>query len=134
MTTKTKAPTTKEILKAIADENITDAKRARGFLSFRFGLEGKDATEILAEAGFSTRTKGEGVGLNEVLKWLEEAPRTEKELYTYILESGTKNEKRWVSQRNSIRAVVFSVYKKGDDTLTDVSASAELKKAVKDAI
>ena len=107
----------------------TTLKRARGFLAFEYEVEGKEATELLKEAGFTTGTKGGG--LTDTMRFLEEAPRTEDELYRYILENGTKNEARWIAQRNSIRLLAVSIYEKYNEKLIEVAASKEIKDAVK---
>ncbi len=101
---------TKAILETIKSEGLTEAKRVRGFLSYKYGVEGKEATAILSEAGFSTRTKGEGVGFIEVIDYLAEYPRTESDLYAFIAKEGTGNEARWITNRNTIRLVINDVF------------------------
>ncbi len=101
---------TKEIISVLLKEGLTDAKKARGFLTYKYGIEGKEATAVLSAAGFSTRTRGEGVGFIEVLDYLAEVPRTESDLYAFIGKEGTGNEARWISSRNTIRLVINEVF------------------------
>ncbi len=101
---------TKTVIAVLLKEGLSSAKKARGFLTYKYGLEGKEATAILSAAGFSTRTKGEGVGFIEVIDYLAEAPRTESDLYAFIGKEGTGNEARWISQRNTIRLVINDVF------------------------
>lgn len=117
-----------EQLATIKEEGKT-AKQARGFVAFEYGVEGKEVTELLSEAGFTVGTKGGG--LTDTMKFLEESPKTEDELYRYILENGTKNEARWIAQRNSIRLLAVSIYAKYDEEFIEVAASKEIKDAVK---
>lgn len=116
-------------LVALKEEGCT-LKKARGYLVFNYEIEGKVATELLKEAGFTTGTKGGG--LTDTMRFLEECPRTEDELYRYILENGTKNEARWIAQRNSIRLLAVSIYEKYNEEFIEVAASKEMKDAVKE--
>ncbi len=116
-------------LELVKNEGKT-VKQARGFLAFEHSIEGKEATGLLQEAGFTTGTKGGG--LTDTMAFLESEPRTEADLYNYIVENGTPNEARWIAQRNSIRLLSVSIYRKFDsDCFTEMLASADLKKAVK---
>ncbi len=100
----------KTIIEGLLKERLTDAKKARGFLTYKYGIEGKEATAIVSAAGFSTRSRGEGVGFIEVVDYLAEVPRTESDLYAFIGKEGTGNEARWISSRNTIRLVINEVF------------------------
>jgi len=115
-------------LTEIKEEGEKTTKQVRGFLAFEYGVEGKEATELLTEAGFTVGVKGGG--LTDTMKFLEDSPKTEDELYRYVIENGTKNEARWIAQRNSIRLLSVAIYTKFDEDFTEVPASAELKKAI----
>lgn len=108
------------------------------------GLSKEDAYDKLAELGYkykeatkyykanNSNVRGAKTGgYGDVLKYLEEAPRTEDDLYTFILENGTGNEARWVTARNAIRLLTISIYKKAGLDFTEIKAGDALKASVK---
>jgi hypothetical protein len=109
-------------------EDGKNVKQARGFLAFEHTIEGKEATELLKEAGFTVGVKGGG--LTDTIAFLESEPRTEFDLYEHILETGTKNEARWIAQRNSIRMLSVNIYKKLGEDFDEVRATDQQKAAI----
>ena len=100
------------------DDAITTLIRDNGF-SF------KEAEAYWKANGSSIR----GGVFQDVLDYLAEADRTEKDLAEYILEFGTTNEARWFTQRNAIRRLSVTV--RGTKGFKDVPAPASLLEALK---
>lgn len=118
----------KAALTNLAKEGKTIAY-IRAFLTLE-GIEGKEATDLLKDLGIS-RTNN-GATYPDILNYLSEEPRTEKEFYEYVLVEGTKNEARWINDRNKIRIVLNKVYVKNGIEFKEESASDSLKKEVKE--
>ncbi len=121
----------KKIIKELEAEGITTAKKARGYLAYKYDFDAKETTEILVEAGVSgTRSRGNGLTYDDILEFLTE-PKTEKELYEKVLYEGTPNEARWIANRNGIRAVIVKVYENASgNVFAEEAASADLVKEV----
>ena len=96
----------------------------------RDGMDFKAAEKHYKEFGSGRRASKTGA-LMDCLAFLEEAPRTQKELYDWIFEEGTKNEATWATQRDSIRKVTIAIYKKAGYDFTEELANDNLKELVK---
>ncbi len=118
-----------EIIADLEENGITTAKKARGYIAFKYDIDGKVATEILVEAGISG-VRSKGLGSDGINKFVGEVPRTEAELYTKILEEGSPNECRWIKVFNAIRELTISIYVKYGEEFTEELADAKLVKAL----
>lgn len=119
----------KEIEKLIKEEK-TKAE-IKGYLAYK-GVKGKDLKAIIEKYDLKGASRSGSLG--DTLQFIEEKPRTENELYAYIIESGTKNEARWISQRNTIRLVAVSIYKKCGTKFEDKEATDSQKAKVKEIV
>ncbi len=118
-----------EIIAELAAEGITTAKKARGYLAFKYDFNAKETTEILVEAGISG-VRSNGLGSEGINLWLSELPRTESELYQKIFADGSPNECRWIKVFNGIRELSIRIYARLGEEFTEEAASAELIKEV----
>jgi len=103
----------------------------KGYLAYK-GIKGKELAEIVNK--FELKGTAKTGSLGDTLKFIEESARTEKELYEYIIESGTKNEARWISSRNSIRLLANRIVIKMGGKFKEVEATASLKAKVKEIV
>lgn len=121
-----------EILSELVSKEIANVKKARGFLAYEFEIEGKEATSLLVEAGITSSRSMDGkLTRGGILDFLGEAPRTEKEFYSFLRDECTKNEMRWVAQTNGVRLLTISIYEKLGEEFTEELANADLKKELK---
>lgn len=95
-----------------------------------YGVDYTQATAIYKEHGAGIRATKSG-GFNDVLAFLQESPRTQDELYEYVLVNGTKNEARWISQRDSIRRLSVAIFMKGGAEFDECLATDEIKASIK---
>lgn len=136
MTTKNKTTRTAPVLSPIAKricellEKGYDKKKVVAYLTIE-DFSNKEIEKAVKEAGLVT-ARSSGFTYPDTLAYLSKSPRTEKEFYQKILEEGTKNEARWINDRNKIRVTYNSIFLKYNEKFTEELASAELKKEVKE--
>ena len=97
------------------------------------GMDFKTAEQYYKENGDGTRRAVSG-GFTDLIAFLGEAPRTQRELYEWVLEFGTSNEARWITNRDAIRKLSVEIFKKGGENFQEVNASPSLKEEVKSKV
>ena len=86
----------------------------------------KDAETYLKSVGFE---KGKRRGLqNEMYAFLQEAPRTQDELYRWIKENGSENTWRWRKQHDKVRELTVRLHVNLSGVKFEEKAYAEPKK------
>jgi hypothetical protein len=110
--------------------NEASVKKIRGFLQFEEASV-EDTKKILEVTGLSNGRDPSKLTYTSLLKWLSEEPRSETDLYALILDKGTKNEARWINDRNKIRATLNAVYNKYNETFLDTPATETQKADIK---
>lgn len=73
----------------------------------------------------------EGWTYTNTLDFLESDLRTQKDLYTAVLENSAVNEARWIGDRERVRLLVIKIAQKLGAEFTEELASKELVDAVK---
>ena len=116
----------REIQKATPD---VAAKKIRAMLTIE-DFDDKTIAAAAKEAGLSNRSGGE-ITQPQIITWFGEAPRTERELFQKVLDEATKNECRWINDRNQTRLMTLKRYAKFGAEFKEESAPEALKKAVK---
>ena len=116
-----------ETIEAIANLSKNDAIT---ILITEHGYDFTQAQAIYKEHGAGIRASKSG-GFNDVLAFLQAEPRTQSEFYGYVIDNGTKNEARWISQRDSIRKLAIAIYVKGGYDFVESPASDKLKADIK---
>lgn len=131
-TTEKGVPILSPIAKRICEllEKGYDKKKVVAYLTIE-DFSNKEIEKAVKDAGLVT-ARSSGFTYPDTLAYLSEAPRTEKEFYEKILAEGTKNEARWINDRNKIRVTYNSIFLKYKEEFTEVLASTELKKEVKE--
>lgn len=119
----------KDIVKMLEAGN-TNAE-IKGYLAFK-GVKGKELKELVEKHSLKGASRTGSLG--DTLKFIETEPRTEADLYAYIIESGTKNEARWISQRNTFRLVAVSIYKKLGTKFEEKNATDSQRAKIKEII
>lgn len=102
-------------------------KKIRGFLNFE-EISNKEIDVFIKAQGWGS-TAGKFT-MTQVLERLEKGI-SETQLYEAILENESKNEARWVSNRNAIRLTLNKVYSNFGEPVEEEAASKELKESVK---
>jgi len=105
------------------------AKKIKAMLTIE-DFDDKTIVAAAKEAGLSNRSSGE-LTQPQLVAWMGESPRTEKDLFEKVLADATKNECRWINDRNMIRAMTIKIFAKFGEKFTEVAAPESLKKAVK---
>ena len=97
------------------------------------GLGTGDLEKLLREVGVIAPKPAitKELTFPEVIAYLGEEPRTEKEFYEYVLKYGTRNEARWINDRNVVRRTTNQVFAKFGKTIVEVAATKELKDSLK---
>ena len=85
------------------------AKAARGFLVFTYGIDGKEATAILSEAGYVAGRSGNVV--KDFYALLETGPMS-IEAFEEWIGKGSKNVKAHRGHYNAIRELANSIHEK----------------------
>jgi hypothetical protein len=121
-----------ELLKGvnILIQNEASPKKIRGYLQFE-EASAEDTKRILEETGLSNGRDPSKLTYTSLLKWLSDEPRTETDLYDLVLAKGTKNEARWVKDRNRLRVTLNAVYNKYNETFKEVPATEKQKDNIK---
>ena len=84
-------------------------------------------------AAFGSKKRG-GI-FNNFLEFLEEKPRTEKEMSEFLLsDKSSYNEARWFNQRNHIRLMTIQIFKNHGVEFVEEAETEELKKAREAAV
>lgn len=115
-----------EIQKATPD---VAAKKIKAMLTIE-DFDDKTIAAAAKEAGLSNRSGGE-ITQPQIITWFGEAPRTERELFQKVLDEATKNECRWINDRNQTRLMTLKIYAKFGAEFKEEVAPEALKKAVK---
>ncbi len=111
-------------------ESGLDVKKIKATLTLE-DFKTSDIDKACKEAGL-TVARSSGFTYPDTLAYLSESPRTESEFYQKILDEGTKNEARWINDRNKIRVTYNSIFVRFDEKFTEVAATKELKDLVKE--
>lgn len=119
-------------IKEIRSKGIDDLKKIRAYLVLE-DYTNKVIEEAIKELGL-TQKRTEGLSYADILEWFGENAQTEYDLYDLILSKGTKNEARWINDRNKIRLLSVAIYKKGGYDFTEEAATKEQKAAIKDKV
>lgn len=94
-------------LEALSEMPEITAKKARAFLMFEYDIEGKEATELLKEAGIGGgRSGGVAKDFYELLK----EGVLEKDDFEEWLSQGSDNVKKHKAHYNSIRLLTNSIH------------------------
>ena len=133
MNTKTKTktnptPIIEVRLKELLEEN-TPINKIRAFLVIE-DFKASDIESLLKREGLIL-ARSSGFTYPDTLAFLGSEPRTEKELYTILLEEGSRNEARWILDRNKIRLTINTVFNNLGKPLVEEPANEALKKELK---
>ena len=114
-------------IKELNDQGL-DLKKIRAHLVIE-DYTNKVIEDAIKELGL-TQKRTEGLTQVDILAYFEEDARTENDLYRLVYEKGVTNECRWVKDRNKIRLLTISIYRKGGYDFIEVPATKELKDLV----
>ena len=126
--TKELSPIKARILELITNGLIVSKIKATLILE---DFKNSEIDKAIKEAGLVT-ARSSGFTYPDTLAYLSESPRTEKEFYEKILDEGTRNEARWINDRNKIRVTYNAIFVRFNESFKEELASPDLKKEVKE--
>ena len=115
---------TQEVVEIYNDLGLTPSAIKAALI--KKGYSEESVSELVQTRGSDGKT------YPEILTFMGESPKTEKELAEFILDEGTNNEARWFNDRNKIRKTINTVYDNCGENVREESASEELLKAIKE--